>query len=201
MKKIAIKQTKDQVAEIIKADILSGVLKSDDTLTQEQVAAKTGLSRMPVREAFQTLEQDGFLVRLPNRHVRAVEMTNENIDQYFHMLATMETCCCSYILQKDDQAQALENFIQQAIDAESSDAEAAIHSSIIAMLHNEYLSNMLQKMLNGFYRYALKHFWQPERNHASLIMMLDGIDRKDESMLRQGLEQYFAFYALAMKER
>ncbi|MBN0904008.1 GntR family transcriptional regulator, partial [Pseudomonas aeruginosa] len=51
MKKIERKQTRDQIAQMIRYQILSGAMKAGDELTQESIAEQLGLSRMPVREA------------------------------------------------------------------------------------------------------------------------------------------------------
>lgn len=55
---------------MLRYEILSGSMKPGDELAQESIAEQLGLSRMPVREALQALEQEGFLVRLPNRHMQ-----------------------------------------------------------------------------------------------------------------------------------
>ena len=61
MKSIQNIQTKDLVVQILREQILSGDLKPGEELTQEDVAEKLGVSRMPVREALQALTQEGFL--------------------------------------------------------------------------------------------------------------------------------------------
>ena len=64
MKSIQNIQTKDLVVQILREQILSGDLKPGEELTQEDVAEKLGVSRMPVREALQALTQEGFLTRM-----------------------------------------------------------------------------------------------------------------------------------------
>ncbi len=63
MKKIERKQTRDQIAQMIRYQILSGAMKAGDELTQESIAEQLGLSRMPVREALQNL----FLLKRAGR--------------------------------------------------------------------------------------------------------------------------------------
>ena len=70
MKQIDTVQTKDYIARAIRQEILSGRIKAGEELTQEDLAETMGVSRMPIREALQTLAQEGFLVRLPNRHMQ-----------------------------------------------------------------------------------------------------------------------------------
>lgn len=45
----------------LRAAIIEGILKPNDRLTQQAVAAAFGLSRMPAREALRGLETQGYL--------------------------------------------------------------------------------------------------------------------------------------------
>lgn len=89
MKKIERKPTRDQIAQMIRYQILSGAMKAGDELTQESIAEQLGLSRMPVREALQSLEQEGFLVRLPNRHMQVSTLAVEDVSHIFRVIAVM----------------------------------------------------------------------------------------------------------------
>ena len=57
-------QTKDYIVQLMKEEILSGVMKPGEELAQEALAERLGVSRMPIREALQNLVQEGFAVRL-----------------------------------------------------------------------------------------------------------------------------------------
>ena len=48
-------QTKDYIVQLIKEEILSGVMKPGEELAQEALAERLGVSRMPIREALQNL--------------------------------------------------------------------------------------------------------------------------------------------------
>lgn len=72
MEPIKSVQTKDYIAEYLRNEIFSNRIPAGEELTQEIVAEKLGISRMPVREAFQILEHEGFLERLPNHHIRVI---------------------------------------------------------------------------------------------------------------------------------
>ena len=72
-------QTKDYIVQLMKEEILSGVMKPGEELAQEALAERLGVSRMPIREALQNLVQEGFAVRLPNRHIQAVVLSAQQI--------------------------------------------------------------------------------------------------------------------------
>ena len=90
MQSIAIVPLKDQAAAALRRQIYAGQLADGTELRQEDVAARLGISRLPVREALQQLQNEGLLVRLPNRHVRVVGMTAVRLRQNFALLAAME---------------------------------------------------------------------------------------------------------------
>ncbi len=67
--------------------ILSGELSG--RITQNELAANLGVSRMPVREALIALEYQGLLERDANQHVRIANLNGENILEIFRDLALM----------------------------------------------------------------------------------------------------------------
>src|SRR5215207_10087285 len=54
-------------AERIAAMIMNGDLQAGDRLVEEDLAARLGMSRLPVREALRTLSQEGLVTILPRR--------------------------------------------------------------------------------------------------------------------------------------
>ena len=83
-------QTKDYIVQLIKEEILSGVMKPGEELAQEALAERLGVSRMPIREALQNLVQEGFAVRLPNRHIQALVLSAQQIHDVFHVIAAWQ---------------------------------------------------------------------------------------------------------------
>ena len=70
MKSVSLVSLKDQAAAALRREIYAGELPDGAELRQEDIAAQLGISRLPVREAMQQLQNEGLLERLPNRHVR-----------------------------------------------------------------------------------------------------------------------------------
>ena len=81
---------KDRVAALIRAEIAAGRVEDGEELTQESVSQALSVSRIPVREAFLQLENEGLLQRLPNRHVCVIGPTPQRIRQNFRVTAAME---------------------------------------------------------------------------------------------------------------
>ena len=57
----------DHVRDGLRAEILGGNFASGAKLSQEEIAARFGTSRVPVREALRQLESEGLVSLIPNR--------------------------------------------------------------------------------------------------------------------------------------
>lgn len=58
---------RDELTDRLRRDIIDGVLPPGTRLREERLAEEAGVSRIPVREALQRLEAEGFLVLVPRK--------------------------------------------------------------------------------------------------------------------------------------
>ena len=87
---LAILPLRERVAAVLRREIFEGLLAGGAELAQEEIAARLGISRMPVREAFQILERDGLLIR--KTHYRAVvrPVTEADVRDHYQARAFIE---------------------------------------------------------------------------------------------------------------
>lgn len=195
MKPLLIRQAKDRIADIIRAQITSGQLSAGTELTQEQIAKETGLSRMPVREALQALEQQGFLECMPNRHMRVIHISNENIQEYFSVLSALETEYLHLLLREDpNKSEKLISILSAAQQAPDYQTEFQFHTTLINLLNNTYLANIAFKLLGGFFSYSIQTFWDKERTQSVLGALIDVLQKQEVDKIREPLDQYFSLY-------
>ncbi len=57
----------DQIYALVRERIVNGDLSGEAAIRQDALAAELGVSKIPVREAFARLEQDGLIVSKANR--------------------------------------------------------------------------------------------------------------------------------------
>jgi DNA-binding GntR family transcriptional regulator len=78
------------VCTAIRDDIVNGVFARGSRLTEEQLARRYGVSRVPVREALRTLESEGFVTT--RRHVGAyvAEPTDQEAADWLEMRTLLE---------------------------------------------------------------------------------------------------------------
>lgn len=79
-----------EVASLIRDQILSGDVKHGEALRLAPLAEKLDMSITPIREALLQLAQDGWVEHQPNRGFRVVPMRRDNVVDTYFMWATAE---------------------------------------------------------------------------------------------------------------
>ncbi len=112
------KSISDQIYEHLKARILYGEIHPGERLAQEKVAEQLQISRMPVREAFRRLEQDGLVERLPQGGVRVTPVTMETIRHVFGVRTALEAYAIELACDRisEEAIAELENIKGQALE-------------------------------------------------------------------------------------
>ena len=93
------------IAEALRADIIGGALPADSPLRQEVLAARFGVSRMPVREALGRLDQEGFVILSPNRGARVAPVSADDLREIYEMRVAAETLALRLALPELSNAQ------------------------------------------------------------------------------------------------
>lgn len=83
--------TRDLIARSLRTDILRGRLKSKEPLRQEEIAARFGVSKIPVREALVQLKAEGLVTLYPNRGAVVSRLSPAEVDEIFIMRVALET--------------------------------------------------------------------------------------------------------------
>ena len=80
----------DQAYDRIRHDIVNGVLKEHERLTEQALAKRLGLSRTPVREAISRLVHEGFIERQGGYSTRVARFSNDETEQIFQLRLLLE---------------------------------------------------------------------------------------------------------------
>jgi len=78
------------VCTAIRDDIVAGVYARGARLTEEQLARRYGVSRVPVREALRTLESEGFVVSRRHAGAQVAEPTEQEAADLLDMRSLLE---------------------------------------------------------------------------------------------------------------
>lgn len=76
--------------EHLRGSILDGSLEAGAPLRQEEIAARLGISRLPIREALRRLESEGLAMLRPRRGYVVASLNRDEIDDVLDLQATLE---------------------------------------------------------------------------------------------------------------
>nr|WP_296958512.1 GntR family transcriptional regulator [uncultured Mediterraneibacter sp.] len=215
--------TKDFIIETIKNEILSGKMEPGTELAQEALAERLGVSRMPIREALQNLVQEGFAVRLPNRHMQAVVLNAEQIHDVFRMTSLLVAENTILLMKKekgrekdisvldfldrpaDEQLDQILNGMENAPDVKRmAEWEILFHERLISLLENPYLEQMQMKSLQGYVTYAIEHLGDKKAIVQQLRKVTEAMRTDDSDQVREAYDEYYTTYAeayVALREK
>jgi DNA-binding GntR family transcriptional regulator len=114
--------TPERIATQLRSGIVSGRLPPGQALREVEVARQLGVSRGPVREAFQRLIQEGLLEAHPARGVFVPQLTTADIADLYLARGAVETTAAR-LLASSGTAEALGDLAAALADLEAAPAE------------------------------------------------------------------------------
>ena len=105
-----------RVLSTLRQMILTGELAAGERLVEIPTAERLGVSRMPVRMAFRTLEQEGLLTKQARRGYRVREVTDDEINGSIEVRGVLEGLAALQAAQNglsDSQRQGLLECLSQ----------------------------------------------------------------------------------------
>lgn len=181
MESIELMPTRVRIASILKKAIFSGEYKSGDELSLTDIAGKLGVSRTPVREAFQTLESEGLIQLRMNKGAIVKKIDEKYIRDHYEMRILLESEA-SYRAAKngipnvDDLLKNLHNIekkMEQVSNQEYEDLNWKVHTAIWTAANNDKLYNFLSSLWNGpsigFLNPKLDHYKKSTAEHIAIL--------------------------------
>ncbi|AWI31400.1 GntR family transcriptional regulator [Streptomyces tirandamycinicus] len=92
------------VCTAIRDDIVSGVFERGSRLTEEQLARRYGVSRVPVREALRTLQSEGFVVTRRHAGACVAEPTEQEAADLLEIRLLLEPLGAARAAQRRTEA-------------------------------------------------------------------------------------------------
>ena len=81
---------KDRTVQILADAILTGKIKPGERLNESQLARDLNVSRAPVREALQQLQEQSLIVNIPRRGMYAVSLDDDDIQKINSLRIVLE---------------------------------------------------------------------------------------------------------------
>ncbi|GAU80188.1 GntR family transcriptional regulator [Bosea sp. BIWAKO-01] len=132
-------------------EIVSGVLEPGTPLDEQDLAARFGVSRTPVREAIRQLSASGLVSVRPHRGALVALPTPRQLDDMFGAMAELEALCAGHAARNMTVSerrglevlhQALRALVHEGDPARYHETNEAFHAAIYAGSHNGYLAEL-----------------------------------------------------------
>lgn len=143
----------------LRVDILQGKLKPGEKLTEQRVCSEYVVSRTPVREAFQKLENDGLIETIPNRGAFVVGVTDRDIQDMYELRKAYEAIAVRWAIQRitDEEFKALQEayeFMEFYTMKKDIEKMLNINMQFHQLIYNAAHNRMLLHTLTNFQIYT-----------------------------------------------
>lgn len=179
--------TAEQVAGRIREAIISGKIAPGAWLREAALAARIGVSRIPVRDALARLESEGLVERVPYRGARVVRLTVEQVIESFMLRSLLEgfaTKLAAPRLSPDEIVRLREIIVELEECARTENREALhpLHGEFHSIINNRCGSAKLLRWLNELYNQFPKNlrlttrFEEPPREYRRIVEAIEAGD-------------------------
>ena len=167
----------DEVAGQLRERIFAGELAPGMFLDEVRLAQELSISRTPLREALKVLTAEGLVRHEPRRGCFVNEVTEQDLDEIFPVIALLEGRCAFEAAQKatDADLQLLEDLHQKLARHargkrinEYYETNFAIHEMIIALAGNRWLAGVIGDLRKIVKLARLQQLHAPGRLDQSL---------------------------------
>lgn len=162
----------EEIAAVLREEILDGVLAPDARLRQEHLAQRFGTSQAPIREAFRRLETEGLAVAAPNRGVRVAGLSAAEAEEIGELRLSLEPELAARAAARPSQVDAAAARMAIAAMGRASTpaalmtANAAFHDALYAAAGRPITLDLVTGLRARYERY-LRLMWRMT-GHAAL---------------------------------
>jgi DNA-binding GntR family transcriptional regulator len=160
----------------IREAILDGVLAPEVWLREVALSAALGVSRTPVREALNRLEEEGLVARTPAVGAQVTKLSFEDMSAVYQVRGSLESLAAEYATRQGkpehfDEFRRLQERMTAATAATDFDdfsrANVEFHHLLSVAADNAYLSRLLATVEVAIRRFGTRSL-SPERMRAVL---------------------------------
>ncbi|WP_026895306.1 GntR family transcriptional regulator [Clostridiisalibacter paucivorans] len=188
--KIKVKGTlTERTFEILKDAIINLELKPGELIKEEEISKQIGVSRTPIRAAFNRLVYEGLLKIVPGKGTFVAELTEKQVEDLLSVRELLEGLSIElaatlrteedlknmrYILHRQEEALTGE-FKSKKVFL---DIDSELHNYIAGISQNEYLQKQLSSILMNSRRFlnattADTFFLEVIREHKELYKYIE----------------------------
>ena len=161
----------------LEEEILGGILKSGDTLTEVSLSKRLGVSRTPLRGALHRLAEAGLVRIVPNKGAVVVGVNDEDLVDIYKIRIRLEGLAsreaAARISDEDkkkltDSVELSEFYIQRRDVEHLKELDSEFHNIIYQASGNRLLSKTLSELHRNIKSYRKLSLSVPERIEKSV---------------------------------
>lgn len=204
----------DRVYEKLKKDIIESVYEPGQIITESQIAHNFGVSRTPVREAVNRLQNEKLLITIPKVGIQVSMISLTEIKETFEIRKALEALAIKLAIQNKcenddmDLKQLLNQYIEN-IDNEfkSAELDVKIHQKIWRMSKNASLISYLVQIEESEHRLwhnAIKKnkdltFCEPNTEDNRLKKLVNCVIKEDVDGAITAVNDHLDYYLAQLR--
>ena len=156
MEQIEIMPARIRIASVLRKAILAGEFKKDEELSLTDLSRQLGVSRTPIREAFQTLENEGLIELRMNKGAIVKGINTKFITDHFEVRMLLEREAVIRAIKNNMDVSSLTQLQDETAQKADSITEEdfvpynqMFHTMIWQAADNQKLYNLLMNLWNG----------------------------------------------------
>lgn len=179
-----------RIAASLREEILHGRFRPGDRIRQEDIAARFGASRLPVREALRMLEAEGLTEHEPHKGARVPRLSTHEVDVIYQMRERLEPLALieSLPLLTSEEHERLDD-VQSRIEANTDverflDLDREFHMLTYSGCSLDPLNSMVTRLWNSTQHYRRMFVQMGGRSRMWVVnaehrLILDAVVRRD----------------------
>jgi DNA-binding GntR family transcriptional regulator len=190
------------VYDALRQSILTGELPPLSRLKEQELAARFGLSRTPVREALARLEMEGLVRRSPSRGAVVCPVEVDEVDEIYQIRAALEALVAQRACERvtDAEIQGMNAELTAAQDyMGAGDIDGMMrhtvrfHFLLNASSGSPRLISMLRSLEERLAIFRQKGLRHPGRAEGAMRQhwdLLEALRRRDQAEMRRLVEEH-----------
>ena len=193
------RSTPDLIADALRQAILHGIFQEGQSLRQDEIATKFGVSRIPVREALRQLEAEGLVKFSPNRGATVTALSAAEVQEIFEIRVALETTAIQLAIpnltESDWQrADAVLEATDQANDvARWAELNWEFHATLYTAANRQRLLTMIKALhvnIDRYVRLQMVKMNYLEHSQKEHYQLLDACRQRDTKAAVGLLQQH-----------
>jgi DNA-binding GntR family transcriptional regulator len=202
----------DGVAARLRAMVFDRELAPGEWIDEKALAEAWQVSRTPLREALKVLAAEGLVELVPHRGCRVIELSEDDADALFPVMALLEGRCAFEAATKasDDELRRLQQLhddLERYAAAEDIDgyyrANHEFHSFVQALAANRWLDRVTSDLRRFMRLMRGRQLALPGRIAASINehrVLIDAFQQRDAARAERAMHDHLMAQLVALKK-